>query len=65
MIKVQFAKSYPAGVTPNVIITPSNANAAGVQGYVSTVSNTGFSIFFNVGTAAIVRTYTFNYMVIE
>ena len=65
MIKLTFAKDYPSGVTPNVIITPSNANAAGVQGYVSTVSNTGFSIFFNVGTAAIVRTYTFNYMVIE
>jgi hypothetical protein len=65
MIRVQFAKSYPAGVTPNIIITPSNANAAGVQGYVSTVSNTGFSLFFNVGTAAIIRTYTFNYMVIE
>jgi hypothetical protein len=65
MIRVQFAKSYPAGVTPNIIITPSNANAAGVQGYVSTVSNTGFSLFFNVATAAIIRTYTFNYMVIE
>lgn len=65
MVKITFNKSYPSGVTPNIIITPSNAFAAGIQGYVSTVSNTGFSLFFNVATAAIARTYTFNYMIIE
>ncbi|MCC6180356.1 MAG: hypothetical protein IT237_00840, partial [Bacteroidia bacterium] len=65
MIKVTFNKPYPSGVTPNVIITPSNLYSAGMQPYVSSVSNTGFSVFFNVNTPSIIRTYTLNYIVIQ
>ena len=65
MIKVTFNKPYPSGVTPNVIITPSNLYSAGMQPYVSSVSNTGFSVFFNVATPSISRTYTLNYIVIQ
>ena len=64
MIQVTFSKPYSSGSTPNIIISPTNKFAAGVQAYVANVSNTGFSIYFNQSTSAS-TSYTFNYMVFE
>ncbi len=60
--KITFNKTY--GSTPIVILTPTNANAAGIGMYITGTTLTDFTIAFSQ-SAALLSSYTFNYIVLE
>lgn len=60
--RITFNKAYNS--LPVVILTPTNANAAGIGMYVTGTTLTDFTVAFSQ-TAALLSSYTFNYIILE
>lgn len=62
---ITFGKAYPTGYVPNIQLTPTTVGAANLLEYVTSASNTGFTISLQAAPAASQANtvYGFNYRV--